>query len=476
MGDDAKFMRLKNALNSDQRKLTAAWPEPHSPSLDAKPHKPASQTQALTTRSFFEEQRQNNLRTFFFLVLGIAWVFSLGYWGTMAQFLIVISVYGTFNIIPPSWLAQDLPFAWSFLGGAAALGLWMATAAISYYRAAAIGPRLIGADIASGEDAHRLHGLQESLLTASLIAPPGPNLYLWETDVLNAFAIGRSPARGSIVLTRGLLESLTNEELRTVLGHELAHLKNRDTVPTVQAMAFVSVLVALGIWGLANTALALGLGYAAVRGIIAAINGVAQAESTGEYDGFVKLLFIIVGVLFLISAIVYGISLALTCAITFGAVILVVGLGIRYAASAVSASREYLADACAAQWTRKPEVLASALAKVALAPGLAVPGTTAGFLLKPLMFSASGAVQGWRRFVDSIVSTHPPAPYRIASLEEMKGLAIATNGGYTIPSRLLRTRWLEWLAPGIISAVLLLCMLIPIPWHMLPTLFEMLHR
>ncbi len=474
--EDGEFMWRRNAVKAEQRKLSASWYQTHSSAPDSQPARAASQLRNMTTRSFFEEQRQNNLRTVFFLALGIAWVFAMGYWGTVAQFLIVSVAFGAFSSAPPDWLAHDMPFVWGFVGGTAALCLWIVTATVSYYRAATIGPRLIGAARASGADACRLHGLRESLLTASLVTPPGPDLYVWETEDANAFAIGRSPERGSIVLTRGLLDALTDEELRTVLGHELAHLKNRDTVPIVQAMAFVSTLAVLGMWGLANTALALGLGYAAVRVCIAAIRGIAETESSGEYDGLMKLAFILGGVMLLFSAIAYGIALALTCAIIFGVVILVVGVGIRYAASAISASREYLADACATQWTRKPEALASALAKLSAAPESAVPGSTAGLLLKPLMFNASSAIRGWRRFADAIMSTHPPAHYRIASLEEMKGLAIATSGGYSIPARLLRTRWLEWLAPGIISAVLLLLMLIPIPWHLTPTLIERLCR
>lgn len=68
---------------------------------------------------------------------------------------------------------------------------------------------------------------------------PMPKIYLEESESLNAFATGRNPNRGAIAFTRGLVETLTPQEIKFVAAHELSHIKNRDT----RTMAAVSVLV-----------------------------------------------------------------------------------------------------------------------------------------------------------------------------------------------------------------------------------------
>src|SRR5688500_14579341 len=69
---------------------------------------------------------------------------------------------------------------------------------------------------------------------------PMPKLWLIPTKMANAFATGRSPSHSSIAVTTGILNILDEEELRGVLAHELAHIKNRDTLITTIAATIAS--------------------------------------------------------------------------------------------------------------------------------------------------------------------------------------------------------------------------------------------
>ncbi len=64
---------------------------------------------------------------------------------------------------------------------------------------------------------------------------PKPRLYYLDTETPNAFATGRSPAKGIVAVTRGLIDKLNDDETEGVIAHEIAHIKNRDTL--IQAIA-----------------------------------------------------------------------------------------------------------------------------------------------------------------------------------------------------------------------------------------------
>jgi heat shock protein HtpX len=71
---------------------------------------------------------------------------------------------------------------------------------------------------------------------------PSPKLWIVETDVANAFATGRSPKHASVAVTTGIVRLLDEDELRGVLAHELAHVKNRDTLITTIAATVASAI------------------------------------------------------------------------------------------------------------------------------------------------------------------------------------------------------------------------------------------
>jgi heat shock protein HtpX len=198
---------------------------------------------------------------------------------------------------------------------------------------------------------------------------PMPRLYLIAADQPNAFATGRNPSHSAIAVTRGLLESLPHEQVRGVLAHELAHIRNRDVlVATIAAV---------------------------IAGAIAAIANVLQFSllfGGGDDDenplGFVG-------------------ALATIIIAPFAAMLLQL---------AVSRQREYLADATGARLLGEGRPLADALesihAKVAKAPMAVNPATEALYIANPL----AGA-----RGMASLFSTHPPVQERVRRLRELDG-------------------------------------------------------
>ncbi len=80
----------------------------------------------------------------------------------------------------------------------------------------------------------RLHNLVEGLCIAAGL--PKPGVYVVEDPAPNAFATGRSPAHASVVVTTGLLDTLSRIELEGLLAHELSHVKSYDILPSTLAV------------------------------------------------------------------------------------------------------------------------------------------------------------------------------------------------------------------------------------------------
>jgi heat shock protein HtpX len=191
---------------------------------------------------------------------------------------------------------------------------------------------------------------------------PVPRLYLIPSEQPNAFATGRSPKHAAVAVTEGLLRQLPQEQVRGVLAHELAHVKNRDVlVTTVAAMI-----------GAAITAVAHFLQFSWLFG------GDEEESPLG-----------LVGTL---------------------AAILIAPLAAMVLQLAVSRQREYLADATAAELLGEGRPLAYALDSlqrgVEAVPMAVNPATASLYIANPL----SGAG------VASLFSTHPPIERRIERL------------------------------------------------------------
>ncbi len=199
---------------------------------------------------------------------------------------------------------------------------------------------------------------------------PVPRIYVIDDPAPNAFATGRNPARGVVAVTTGIRQLLTERELRGVVAHELAHIKNRDIlVASIAAMiaTVVSFIATAVQWG-------------AMFG-----GGRDDRDHPGGALG----------------------ALALAIVAPIAATVIQL---------AISRQREYLADATGARIADDPLALASALAKLergnARIPMHTVgdsPATASLYICAPL---SGSSVARW-------FSTHPPIPERIRRLEEL---------------------------------------------------------
>lgn len=202
---------------------------------------------------------------------------------------------------------------------------------------------------------------------------PMPKVYLLPTEQPNAFATGRDPEHSAVAVTQGILRTLTREELAGVIAHELAHIRNRDTL-TMTMTATLAGAISM----IANLALWTGSGR----------------ERGGALTGILVMLF--------------------------------APLAAALVQMAISRTREYEADREGAEIARDPLGLAAALAKIARAAGRTVnlpaernPASAPLFIINPL----SGA--GMR----SLFATHPATEERIARLQALA----AGMGGSRVP-------------------------------------------
>ena len=232
----------------------------------------------------------------------------------------------------------------------------------------------------------RLVNVVEEMAIASGL--PRPRIFVVPDDDPNAFATGLDPAHAAIAVTRGLLARLDRDELQGVVAHEFSHVRNFDT----RLMTLLAAMVG------AVALMSDGLGRM-LRGGIRFGGGGGRRSRGGGRDGGGGALAIIVLVLWLLSLLVAP-------AVT------------RLLAMAVSRKREYLADATAAQFTRNPMALASALEKLdaASAPTKSITQGAAHLCIVDPSASRLSAREG---LLGDIFASHPPINQRIIRLRGM---------------------------------------------------------
>ncbi len=223
-----------------------------------------------------------------------------------------------------------------------------------------------------------LNVVEEMTIASGL---PMPKVYVMETDGMNAFAAGRKPEEAVIAATTGLVARLNREELQGVIAHEMAHVKSRDTLYNVCAAVLVGAIALMADMFL--------------RGSFFRGRGCSSGRAGGRGNAGFFLL---------------GILLALLAP-----------LAAKLLQMSISRQREYHADAAAAEFTRNPLGLASALEKIAQG-GAQVPGENRGtqhlFIVNPLQTFSDNA--------SALMSTHPPTETRIQRLKAMAGAAASS--------------------------------------------------
>ena len=96
------------------------------------------------------------------------------------------------------------------------------------------------AKVVTEEEQPRLHEMIDRISAATGIPKP-KKIAIMDEDVPNAFATGRNPRNSTVAVTTGLISKLNNDELEAVIGHELAHIKNRD----VMVMTWASLIIVI---------------------------------------------------------------------------------------------------------------------------------------------------------------------------------------------------------------------------------------
>lgn len=211
---------------------------------------------------------------------------------------------------------------------------------------------------------------------------PRPTIWIVPDKDPNAFATGTDEHHAHVAVTEGLLGALDRDELQAVVAHEMAHIKNYDMKLMTLLAALVGVIAILSD----------GSGRMIGRGAGRAVGG-GRSRGKGNQLGAIIL-------------VLWLITLVLAPIIS------------RMLALAVSRKREFLADASAAQFTRNPAALASALRKIedAGAPTSAIKHGSAHLCIADPLGRKASVKEG---FMADILGTHPPMAVRIARLKQM---------------------------------------------------------
>ena len=253
------------------------------------------------------------------------------------------------------------------LGGASGAVIALAVAAVmnllTWWNSDKLVLSLHGAKPAKGTHS-QLRDMTADLAAAANM--PTPAVYILETDQPNAFATGRSPDRAAVAVTTGLMQALNRKELAAVISHELAHIRNRDTLIMTVTATFAGAISML-----ANFALFFGGGRNRQMGLIGTL-----------------------------------------------ALMILAPLAATLVQMAISRTREYEADRVGAEICGDPLALASALQRIEHMASRfdyhaaeRSPATAHMFIINPLHAHRH----------DNLFATHPKTANRVAALERMVG-------------------------------------------------------
>ena len=215
----------------------------------------------------------------------------------------------------------------------------------------------------------RVYNLVENLCIQ--LGVPTPKIYIIDDDSLNAFASGINNKTFSVTLSKGIINKLNDEELEGVIAHELTHIQNRDVRLLIVSIIFVGIFAFLA-----------ELAFRSLR----FSGGGGSKKRDGGY---------IILIAIAVTAVCYFLSLFLR----FG----------------ISRSREYLADAGAAEITKKPYALANALRKIDDDPFIEAVKSRD---VAQLFIDNPQPKEKKKAFLTGMFSTHPPIQKRIELLDQ----------------------------------------------------------
>jgi len=258
-----------------------------------------------------------------------------------------------------------------------ALAILLVLNLVAFFQGDNIMLAISGARKITRDDHPRLYNIVEEMKIASGLERM-PDVYIIDDPAMNAFATGRDANHASVAVTAGLLQALNRDELQGVVGHEIAHIKNRDVLLMSLCGVLLGAIVILAWYG---SRMMLFGGMAGGR---------RSSRGGGGGCGIIIIVAIVLAILApILAQLIYF---------------------------AISRKREYMADASSALYTRYPEGLASALEKLA-GSKIQVKGanqaTAPAYIINP--FREKG------RAAADLTSTHPPISERIRILRSMAG-------------------------------------------------------
>lgn len=255
------------------------------------------------------------------------------------------------------------------------VGVWFL---IAYFANTAMINAAASSHTLSRTENMRVYNLTENLCMS--VGMPMPKLRIIESDALNAFASGINQKNYTVTLTRGIIDTLDDDELEGVIAHELMHIRNHDVKLLIVSIVFVGIFSFIM--------------QMAYRSILWGSFGSSNSKKDNDKGGAVAMLVILV-----MAAVAYFLSILFKLAL--------------------SRKREYLADSGAAEMTKKPLALASALEKIS---GNSHVEKVKSADLEQLFIDnspAKNATSNAFSGIANLFSTHPPIEKRIAFLRQI---------------------------------------------------------
>lgn len=306
------------------------------------------------------------------IILGMVWVFLAllnyfgnGYYNEYGELVHSLDVE-TVNY----YFVTTIP--WVILG----VAVWFG---IAYFMNASMVRRATGARPLTRKENPRIYNIVENLCMTCGMDMPQINVV--DDPQLNAFASGIDKGSYTVTVTTGLTELLTDEELSGVIGHELTHIRNRDTRLLITSIIFVGIISTV-----------MSLTVRMMNNMI--LFGGGSSRRDGKGNGLSVIVIMLIGLI--------------CCAVAY-----VFTLLTRFA---ISRKREYMADAGGAELCGNPLALASALRKISDNPGLT--DVNRDDVAQLFIVHPQGLTQGFMSFFSSLFSTHPDTAKRIEILEQ----------------------------------------------------------
>lgn len=307
------------------------------------------------------------------IILGMIWVFLMvvsylgnGYYDDYGNFVNQVSLEQV-----NYYFLQTLPWV---VGG---VGLWFC---IAYFANTSMIRHATGARPLERRENPRIYNIVENLCMTCGMDMPKINIV--DDEQLNAFASGIDKNSYTVTVTTGLANRLDDAELAGVIGHELTHIRNRDTRLLITSIIFV---------GIVSTVMSLS---ARMMNNVMVFGRYSSRDRDGRGTGLSLILILVVA--FICMAIAYLFTLLTRFAI--------------------SRKREYMADAGGAELCGDPLALASALRKISGDPGL--QDVKRDDVAQLFIIHPEKMASGLLSFVNSLFATHPPTEKRIEILEQ----------------------------------------------------------